>query len=469
MAPSSLSRRAFLTTTGGAALAAAWSSRRSGAGERPPNIVLIFADDLGYGDLGCYGAPLIKTPQLDRMAAEGVRFTDFYCASGVCTPSRAALLTGCYPPRNSMAEFPGRVLNARSRTGLSPDEITLADLLSARGYATTCIGKWHLGHLPQFLPMAQGFDSYFGIPYSNDMKTNGRVPLMRNAEIVEWMEDQSPLTELYTREAVGFIRENASRPFFLYLPHTMPHTPLSVPERFAGKSARGLYGDVVECLDWSTGEILAALKEQGIDRQTLVVFTSDNGPWLVRGAHGGSAGALRAGKCTTFEGGMRVPAIMRWPGRIAAGRTCAEPCATLDLMPSFARLGGAEPPGDRVIDGGDIRDVMLGKPGAVNSRGTFHYYLANRLEAVRQGRWKYMFPRRTIDEFPYAYARRIEQGRLKDEAVPEALYDLSRDVGETRNVISEHAELVARLRAQAEAFDAELKANIRPIGRVEGT
>ncbi|MBE7560040.1 sulfatase [bacterium] len=439
-----------------------------GASDRPPNIVVIFADDLGYGDLGCFGAPLISTPHIDRLAAEGTRLVDFYVAP-VCSPSRAQLLTGCYPPRVSCAEFPGRVFTARSHTGLHPDEVTLADLLKTRGYATICIGKWHLGHRPEFLPTRQGFDAYFGIPYSNDMKIDGKVPLMRNEEVIEQMEDQSPLTELYTDEAVRFIRQNAKRPFFLYLPHTMPHTPLSVSERFAGRSKRGLYGDVVECIDWSTGEILRELAAQGLERDTLVIFTSDNGPWLVRGENGGSAGPLRAGKCTTFEGGMRTPCIARWPGRIPAGRTCGEPCATLDFLPTFPRLAGAEPPGDRVIDGGDITDVLLGKPGAKNPRKAFYYYLGHRLEAVREGRWKYMFPRRTIDEYPYGFARMIEAGRLKDEPVPEALYDLQKDVGEKENLCDKHPEITARLRAQAEAFEAELKANIRPVGWVERT
>ncbi len=468
MPVSHFTRREFVAGVGAAGLAAAMPSLSLGASDRPPNIVVIFADDLGYNDIGCYGSPLIKTPNIDRMAREGTRLSSFYVAP-VCSPSRAQLLTGCYPPRVSCGEFPERVFTAHSHTGLNPDEITVADMLKTCGYATMCIGKWHLGHRPEFLPTRQGFDAYFGIPYSNDMQIDGQVPLMRNQEIIQQMEDQSPLTELYTAEAVKFIRENSKRPFFLYLPHTMPHKPLSVPARFAGKSARGLYGDVVECLDWSTGEILATIKQQGIDRDTLVVFTSDNGPWLVLGKNGGNAEPLRAGKCTTFEGGVRTPFIARWPGHIPAGRLCDEPAGTLDFLPSFARLAGAEVPADRVIDGGDFSDVLLGKPGAKNSRQAFYYYLGNRLEGVRQGRWKYMFPRRTIDEYPYGFRRMIEAGTLKDEPVPEALYDLQSDPGEKHNLCEKHPDLTEKLRAQAAAFEAELKANIRPCGWLERT
>ncbi|HIJ52090.1 MAG TPA: sulfatase-like hydrolase/transferase [Planctomycetes bacterium] len=406
-----------------------------------PNFIIIFTDDQGYQDVGCFGSPNINTPNLDRMAAEGMKFTDFYVAASICSPSRAALLTGCYPPRVSIT----KVLFPRDSIGLNPKEVTIADILKAQGYATACVGKWHLGHLPQFLPMQQGFDSYYGIPYSNDMRIKrgdkSGPPLMRNEDIIEHPAEQATLTQRYTEESIKFITENKNRPFFLYLPHTMPHVPLFVSEKFKGKSKRGLYGDVIEEIDWSVGRILKTLKELGIDEKTLVLFTSDNGPWLGKKHHGGSALPLRDGKFTTYEGGMREPTIMRWPGEIPEGKVCGEVCGTIDLLPTFARLAGAEPPADRVIDGKDIWPLISGRPRAKSPHKAFFYYRGNKLEAVRSGRWKLHRKKKT------------------------ALYDLEIDISEKNNLAAGHPKIVKRLTGVMEKFDRELKANARPPGR----
>jgi arylsulfatase A-like enzyme len=421
---------------------------RSASSHRLPNLIIIFTDDQGYNDLGCFGSPLIKTPNIDQMAREGMNFTDFYVAAPVCTPSRAALMTGCYPQRVGLAS-PQLVLTPQSTIGINPKETTIAELLRGRGYATACIGKWHLGHLPPFLPTRHGFDSYFGIPYSNDMRPPS---LMRNEEVIEQHAIQETLTERYTDEALRFIRANGRQPFFLYLAHTMPHTPLHVSERFKGKSARGLYGDVIECIDWSTGQILDALKTLNIDKDTLVVFTSDNGPWLVMGENGGSATPLRAGKGTTYEGGMRVPCVMRWTGRIPASTVCSEVATTLDLLPTFAALAGIEPPTDRIIDGKDISRLMFGVPGATSPHEAFFYYFMDHLQAVRSGRWKLMFERTRHMEVPF---NRVTSGSDM-ERVPEALYDLETDISEQHNVIADHPDVAERLRALADKMRDDL-------------
>jgi len=328
---------------------------------KSPNFIIIFTDDQGFEDIGCFGSPKIKTPHLDKLAAEGRKFTSFYSANSVCSPSRASLLTGCYPVRVSI---PG-VLFPRHEIGLNPDEITIADLLKSKGYATSCIGKWHIGHKPKFLPTRQGFDSYYGIPYSNDMTIDPEanlaadiklregftldrirnekpkkdfVPLMRNEEVIEYPCDQTTLTKRYTEEAVKFIEENKNKPFFLYLPHTMPHIPLFASEKFKGKSERGLYGDTIEEIDWSVGEIMKSLRDNNLDENTLVIYTSDNGPWKLKGGRGGSAHPLRGFKFQTYEGGMRVPCIMHWKGKVLAGSSCDEIAATIDLLPTIAGL-----------------------------------------------------------------------------------------------------------------------------------
>jgi arylsulfatase A-like enzyme len=389
------------------------------------------------------------------MAAEGTKFTDFYSAASVCSPSRAALLTGCYPPRVSIT----KVLFPRDSIGLNPDEATIADILKAQDYATACVGKWHLGHLPQFLPTSNGFDSYFGIPYSNDMdgvKGKNRnldrawqekdyspwnVPLMRDEKIIERPADQTTLIERYTQEAVRFIDENKDRPFFLYLPHTMPHIPLFVSDEFFVADAHKAYKATIEQIDSSVGRVLEALKKAGVDKNTLVVFTSDNGPWLSKKHHGGSALPLREGKFTTYEGGMREPTIMRWPGKIPAGQVCREVCGTIDLLPTFAKLAEGEVPPDRVIDGKDIWPLMSSKPGAKSPHKAYFYYRVNNLEAVRSGKWKL-------------------RGRKKTE-----LYDLEADISEKNNVAAEHPGIVKRLNYIMKEFDRELKANVRPPGK----
>jgi arylsulfatase A-like enzyme len=442
---------------------------------RPPNVVIIFADDLGYGDLGCYGSD-VPTPNLDRMAAEGVRMTDFYTAQAVCSASRAALLTGCYPNRIGIlgALFPGH------RHGIHAAEDTIADVLKRRGYAAGAFGKWHLGHHAPFLPTAHGFDEYFGLPYSNDMRPGEQkrtdfppLPLIDGTEAVETDPDQSTLTTRYTERALRFIDANKDGPFFLYVPHTMPHVPLYVSDKFRGKSPRGLYGDVIMEIDWSVGQILDRLKSHGLDDHTLVVFTADNGPWLRFGDHGGSAGPLREGKGTTFEGGVRVPAIFRFPGRIPGGRTCAEPAMTIDLLPTVARLAGAELSDERAIDGKDIWPLLAGEPGATSPHEALYFYWDQGLEAVRSGKWKLHFPH------DYQGAPKPGAGGTPGPAVNRrielSLFDLSADVGETTDVAAAHPDVVQRLtelaeRARADLGDALTRRpgkNVRPPGRVE--
>jgi arylsulfatase A len=451
-----ITRRRFLQASISTAAALAIPDVLSAANE-PPNFVVIYADDLGYNDLSCYGSELINTPRIDRMAAEGIRFTDFYSAAAVCTPSRAALLTGCYPPRVSLPS----VLGPFSDIGISDGEITLAELLKTRGYATACIGKWHLGDQKPFLPTRHGFDYYYGIPYSNDMpRPNWPVPLLQNEKIIEQPVVQETLTERYTEEAIRFIKANRNRPFFLYLAHTMPHVPLSVSARFAGKSRRGLYGDVVECIDWSTGEILDTLTRLGLDKSTLVIFSSDNGPWLSMKEHGGSALPLRDGKGTTWEGGMRVPGIAWWPGRIPAGVVCREVVSTIDIYPTFAVLAGADLPSDRIIDGKDMRTLLFGKRGAVSPHKAFYYYWRYELQAVRCGKWKLVLEHKSRD------------GKTK---IPQQLFNLEVDIGETTDVSDQYPNVVRRLMAYVEEMREDLGdalvdrpgRNRRPCGKIQ--
>jgi len=419
---------------------------------RKPNVILIFVDDMGYGDIGPFGSKANRTPQLDRIAAEGMRFTSFYVTSGVCTPSRSSLMTGCYPRRVNLHQDERRlcVLFPSGRKGLNPNEITIAEILKDRGYATTCIGKWHLGDQPEFLPTRQGFDSYFGIPYSNDMggkstKPGGRppLPLMRDEKVIEAPVRQPNLTKRYTEEAVTFIKANRDRPFFVYLPHVMVHLPLQASAAFKGTSANGIYGDAVEELDWSTGRIIQTLKDLDIDKDTLIIFTSDNGS---TGRHGGSNVPLRGRKGQTWEGGMRVPCLMRWPGRIPAGTTCKEPVSTLDVLPTLAALAGAEPPKDRIIDGRDIWSLMSGSPGAKSPHEAFYFYQMDQIQAVRSGRWKLFVP---MD------AKKRNWGKPEGKT-PVMLFDLEADLAESKDLSAEHPDVVRRLTALADKARADL-------------
>jgi arylsulfatase len=431
-----------------------------------PNIVIIFIDDQGYGDIGPFGAKGYSTPNLDRMAAEGRKFTNFHVPQPVCSASRAGLLTGCYPNRIGIHG----ALGPSAKHGIADSEMTLAQLVKQKGYATGMAGKWHLGTPREFLPTHHGFDEYFGLPYSNDMwphhpeagKAFPPLPLIDGDAVLKTdlgHEDQNELTTQYTERAVKFIERNKDRPFFFYLAHTMVHVPLHVSEKFRGKSQRGLYGDACMEVDWSVGEVLASLKRAGVDDNTLVIYTSDNGPWLSYGEHAGSAGPLREGKGTCWEGGTREPTLMRWPGKIPAGSTSDAMMMTIDLFPTIAKLIGAEMPAHK-IDGLDVWPLIVGENGATNPHdGYAFYYEQNQLQAVTSpdGRWKLQFPHtyRTLggrpggkDGIPAKYEpRKIEAAEL---------YDLVSDIGETRNVAATHPEVVARLEAFAEKTREDL-------------
>ncbi|MDG2126269.1 MAG: sulfatase [Verrucomicrobiales bacterium] len=434
--------RFFLTALATLALAASSSAAKK------PNIVIIFADDLGYGDLSCFGHPTIKTPNLDRLAANGQKWTSFYAAACVCTPSRAALLTGRYPIRNGMCSNRRRVLFPNSAGGLPSTEITIATGLKKAGYATAAVGKWHLGHLPQFLPTSHGFDSYFGIPYSNDMdkakKTNHftlaetedfagyNVPLMRDTEIVERPADQRTITRRYTTEATTFIDTNSDRPFFLYLAHNLPHIPLFRSAGFKNTSTAGIYGDVIEEIDWSVGQIHAALEKNAIADNTLLVFTSDNGPWLSFKTHGGSAGLLRDGKGSTWEGGMREPTVFSWPGKIKPGIVHAMG-STLDLFPTAMALAGLPVPAGRTYDGNDLTPVIFGS--GPSPRDEMFYYHGERVYAVRKGAYKAHFLTKT------SYTGQREPVIHN----PPLLFNLDHDPSEKHNIASAHPEVVQQL------------------------
>lgn len=431
---------------------------------KQPNVILINCDDLGYGDLACYGSKVNKTPYLDRMAAEGMRFTDYHVMSPVCSASRAALMTGCYPQR---VGFPG-VLFPGADIGLHPDELTIADVLKGQGYRTKIVGKWHCGDQPDFLPTNHGFDEYYGLPYSNDMGIQGPVekraervplPLLRNDDVIQEQPDQRGLTERYTEECVRFIRDNKQGPFFLYLAHMYVHVPLFVPDRFLKQSGNGGYGGAVECIDWVTGVLFDELKRQGLDENTLVLFTSDNGS-RARG-EGGSNEPLRGNKGATWEGGQRVPCIAWWPGKVPEGRVCDELVTSMDFLPTLARVAGTTEPHDRTIDGKNIMPLLLDEAGATSPHTVFYYYIQHRLEAIRKGKWKL----------------HIGKGRMfgpESEPMKE-LYDLEADIGEQVNVYDQHPDVVTDLMVALKAARQELGDSVtetegtgcRPIGRVD--
>ena len=461
-----MNRRDFLKLAGlGAAALAlptglnrptAWAADAPAA-KSLPNLVVILIDDMGYGDIEPYGSKVNRTPNLVRMAAEGMKLTSFYAAP-VCTPSRAQMMTGCYAKRVSLPNVLGPV----SQVGISAGERTVADLLKARGYATMCIGKWHLGDQPEYLPTHHGFDKYLGLPYSNDMggagkaakKPNGKadgrppLPLVRDDKVIEAPADQDKLTALYTAEAVKFITANKDQPFFLYLPHTAVHTPIHPGQAFQGKSANGRYGDWVEEVDWSVGRVLDTLRELKLDSRTLGLFTSDNGPWLIQGKDAGVAGPLRSGKGTTWEGGVREPTIAWWPGKIAAGAACDAPVSEMDVLPTLVKLAGGQVPADRVIDGRDIWPLLSGQSKESPHEALFYFH-GNRLEAVRSGPWKLAIAHQGTG---------IRNATPAEAAQPftPVLYNLDTDIGETTDVATQHPDVVKRLQEYVAKMDADL-------------
>lgn len=436
-----------------------------------PNVVIIFIDDEGYGDVGCYGATGFQTPNIDNMASHGMRFTNYYAAQPVCTASRAGILTGCYPNRIgfSGALFP------KDTTGMNKTELTMAEMFKAQGYATACFGKWHLGWQKEFLPLQHGFDEYVGLPYSNDMwphsdvtgeklpENKGRgnfpeLPLMEGNEISEYitsLEDQDKLTTLYTEKAVDFINRNAESPFFLYVPHTMGHIPLGVSDKFRGKSEQGLYGDVMMEIDWSVGEINKALEKNNLADNTIFIFTTDNGPWINYGNHAGSAGGLREGKLTSWEGGQRVPFIIRWPGNTPEGTVCNKLACAIDLLPTFAAITGGKL-SDNKIDGVDVTSLWKGDFKSTPRETILYYFGKNNLNGVRKGNWKLVLPH-TYNAYNAVPGNDGHKGQKKRIAVEQPeLYNMMRDPGERFNVIESHPEKVLELMKVVEKYREEL-------------
>lgn len=455
------------------------------AADKLPNIVIIYTDDQGYGDLGCFGAKKLSTPNLNRLAHEGRRFTNFHVAQPVCSASRAALLTGCYPNRLGIHG----ALGPDAKHGISRHEVTLAEMLKTKGYATGMAGKWHLGHYTEFLPVHHGFDEYYGLPYSNDMWPHHPdakkgayplLPLFEGERVIDrevTLEDQRQLTTNYTERAISFIKRNKDQPFFFYLAHSMPHVPLAVSGKFQGKSNQGLYGDVIMEIDWSVGEVLKAIKGNGIEQNTLVIFSTDNGPWLSYGEHAGSAGPLREGKGTCWEGGVRVPCIMRWPGRIPANTASNAMFMTIDLFPTIAKLVGAQLPSHR-IDGLDVWPLIAGDSNAKNPHEAYvFYYETNELQAVSSGdgRWKLQLPHtyRTLAGHPGGRHGLPVQYQLVKIERPQ-LFDLDHDLGESMDVADKNPEIVRHLLEVAERARAELGdsltnhvgSGVRPAGRI---
>jgi arylsulfatase len=468
----------------------------SGSGEKQekkyPNIVIVFTDDQGYGDVGCYGATGYTTPHLDGLASQGIRFTNHYSAQPVCSASRAGLLTGCYPNRIGIsgALFP------HSKTGLNPEELTIAEMLKAKGYATAIYGKWHLGHHEMFLPLQHGFDEYVGVPYSNDMwPVNlkgekdppgvGRgnfpdLPLIEGnetAELITSYEGQDKLTTLFTEKAVDFINRNAENPFFLYVPHSMPHVPLGVSDKFRGKSEQGMYGDVMMEIDWSVGQIVNALKENNIEDNTIIIFTTDNGPWLNYGNHAGSSGGLREGKTTSWEGGQRVPFIIRWPGVAPEGLVCNKLSNTIDLLPTIAEIVDGELP-EHEIDGVSVIELWKGDFTGSPREELYYYYGKNNLNAVRKGNWKLVYPHSwgSYHAIPGNDGKGGPRIRMTVDSLE--LYNMMRDPGEEYNVVEMYPDIVEELlkvgeKAREELGDLnvgiESGTGTREIGKLEET
>jgi len=459
-----------------------------------PNFVLFYADDQGYADIGCFGAVGFKTPHIDALAAEGRRFTSFYSTTSVCSASRTSLLTSCYPQRVSMPGvlFPTTANAATGqkpgpgKIGLHPNEVTIAKMLKDRGYATSIAGKWHLGDAPPFLPTEHGFDEYLGIPYSNDMghydarmrlnPNNGRppTPFYDGNKIIEEEPDQRFLTRRTTERAVDFIQRNRDKPFFLYVPHSMPHVPLAVHPDFAGTSEHGLYGDVIQEIDWSVGEIVKAIRENGLEEKTMIVYTTDNGAWEHQGEHGGHSGPLRSAKSTLYEGGHRVPCIMYWKGQIKPKTVASEMLATLDIMPTFAKLAGATMP-NRKTDGLEAWDYISGASD-VSPRKTFVYRTPGappRESVIRHGKWKLFLPGTYAeiaqrDNYPSEKEWQAARQALVTKFDHPRLYDLETDIGESQDMSERHPEIVADLTKRLEAFNNEMQADARPIGRWDG-
>ncbi len=447
--------------------------------EAKPNFVVLFADDLGYADLHCFGGEAMVTPNLDAMARGGMRLTSFYASQAVCSASRCSLLTGCYNVRLSILG----ALGPNSNTCLNPDEQTIAEVLKPQGYRTAIFGKWHLGDRDEGLPTNHGFDEYFGLPYSNDMwpfhptsKNFPPLPLFDNDKIVNdnvTADDQQYLTRWSTEHAIDFITRNKAEPFFVYVPYSMPHVPIYASEKFKDTTGQGLFTDVIAEIDWSVGEILKTLKTQGLDDNTLVLFTSDNGPWLSYGNHAGSAAPLREGKGTAWEGGQREPTIAYWPGRIPAGTTSDVVAGTIDVLPTLAKLAGADLPSKK-IDGGDLWPVLSGQADAVSPREAFYYYWGKELHAVRCGSWKLHFPHeyRSLKGAP---GRDGVPGPYQQLKCGLELYHLDQDIGETQDVAAENPEVVKRLESLADKIRLELGdsltkvdgAEVRPAGKLE--
>lgn len=430
--------------------------------ERPPNIILIFTDDQGYQDIGVFGSPNILTPNVDQMAKDGIKLTNYYSAQPICSASRAGILTGCYPNRIGIHN----ALGPGSPVGINASETTLAEMLKAHGYKTAIYGKWHLGDDQKFLPTRHGFDEWFGIPYSNDMWPHhpwqGTVfnfpplPLYENEIVIDTLEDQSELTTQLTEKSIDFINRNKDNPFFLFVPHPQPHVPLFVSNKFKGKSERGLYGDVIMEIDWSVGQIVEALKKNGLEDNTMIIFTSDNGPWLAYGNHAGSALPLREGKGTAWEGAQREPFVMKYPSKLSANRTLDTPIMAIDLLPTIAEVTGASLP-DQTIDGVSAWNVLTGESTESPQEAYFFYYRVNELMGVRYGKWKLYFPHRyrTMngqepgkDGLPGEY-RMIDMKEIE-------LYDVIQDVSETKNIAAEHPEVVEKIKGLADGIRARL-------------